>query len=382
MHITRLKVQNWLNFERFDIALERRNFFIGPNAAGKSNLLEVIKFLRDIVVSDGGGLQAAVERRGGVGDLRCLSARRNPNISIEISIGTDDDPNTWTYALEFTSQKNSEPIVIREVIGSSDKSKSVLNRPDSADKADDVLLSQTALEQVSLNRHYREIVEFLRSVQYLHVVPQMIRDPDRQQRKHDPFGSDLIERIASTSPRLQNARLRRMEEALKIAAPQLQHLELEVDKKGTPHLRGKYAHWRPHGAWQREDKFSDGTLRLLGLIWSLQERGGPLLLEEPELSLNSAVVRHLAPLISRSMRRSGRQVLIATHSADLLSNNVRLEEVHLLRVGREGTEVVSGGDLVDVKREIEAGIPLAEALLPKSAVANADQLSLLDLLGS
>jgi predicted ATPase len=380
VHITRLKVQNWLNFTRFDIALERRNFFVGPNAAGKSNLLEVIKFLRDIV-SDG-GLQAAVERRGGVGELRCLSARSNPNILIEIAIGTDETPNTWTYALEFTSHKNSGPLVVREEIGSSEQSELILKRPESEDKADEFRLSQTALEQVSLNRPYREIVDFLRSVQYLHVVPQMIRDPERQHRKHDPFGSDLIERIASTSPRSRNARLSRMEEALKIAAPQLQQLELKIDKKGIPHLRGKYAHWRPQGAWQREDKFSDGTLRLLGLIWSLQERGGPLLLEEPELSLNSAVVRHLAPLISRAMRRSDRQVLIATHSADLLSNSVRLEEVHLLRVGREGTEVVSGVDLADVKLEIDAGIPLAEALLPKSAAANADQLSLLDLLGA
>jgi hypothetical protein len=47
--------------------------------------------------------------------------------------------------------------------------------------------------------------------------------------------------------------------------------------KGTPHLRGKYEHWRPRGAWQTEGQFSDGTLRLLGLLWAVLDRTGPLL---------------------------------------------------------------------------------------------------------
>ncbi len=40
---------------------------------------------------------------------------------------------------------------------------------------------------------------------------------------------------------------------------------------GLPHLEARYAHWRPQGVWHRENQFSDGTLRLIALLWSLLE---------------------------------------------------------------------------------------------------------------
>jgi predicted ATPase len=45
--------------------LSRRVFLVGPNASGKSNLLDVFRFLHD-VVSVGGGLEEAVRKRQGV----------------------------------------------------------------------------------------------------------------------------------------------------------------------------------------------------------------------------------------------------------------------------------------------------------------------------
>jgi len=71
-----------------------------------------------------------------------------------------------------------------------------------------------------------------------------------------------------------------------------------------------YEHWRPQGAKQREDQFSDGTLRLLGLLWSLLEGDSLLLLEEPELSLNSGIIRKLPGLMYRIQRQKRRQVII------------------------------------------------------------------------
>ena len=65
MIITRLKLTNWRNFTEVDAPLLDRAFIIGPNASGKSNLLDAVRFLRDVAMREGGGLQAAVRRRGG-----------------------------------------------------------------------------------------------------------------------------------------------------------------------------------------------------------------------------------------------------------------------------------------------------------------------------
>ena len=73
----------------------------------------------------------------------------------------------------------------------------LLSRPDTSDEADSERLTQTALEQVNANVDFREVAEHLASVRYLHLVPQVIREPERaQQRIDDPFGGDFLARIA------------------------------------------------------------------------------------------------------------------------------------------------------------------------------------------
>ena len=72
--MTRLELQAWRNFSRqTDIQLGGRAFFIGPNASGKSNILDALRFLRDVA---GEGLQGAVAVRGGMSEIRSLHTRR------------------------------------------------------------------------------------------------------------------------------------------------------------------------------------------------------------------------------------------------------------------------------------------------------------------
>ena len=65
MIVSHLRLKNWKNFRNVDVPLENRVFLAGPNACGKSNLLDVFRFLRDIT-KRGGGLQQAVQDRGGI----------------------------------------------------------------------------------------------------------------------------------------------------------------------------------------------------------------------------------------------------------------------------------------------------------------------------
>jgi predicted ATPase len=93
--------------------------------------------------------------------------------------------------------------------------------------------------------------------------------------------------------------LGKIEKALQLAVPQLRQLNVTKDDRGAPHLEAIYEHWRPHAGKQREEEFSDGTLRLTGFLWSLLEGESLLLLEEPELSLHAAIIRRLPGLIWR-----------------------------------------------------------------------------------
>ncbi len=371
-----LRLANWRNFVHVDVPLQGRAFLVGPNASGKSNLLDAFRFLHDLVAL-GGGFQEAIAKRGGVSKLRCLAARRYPDVEIGVAVGRAGAAPDWEYELSFSQDNRRRPFIKREVVRRSGKD--MLRRPVADDRRDAARLHQTHIEQVNVNREFRELADFFRTIRYLHLVPQLVREADRYiGRANDPFGSDFLEQIARTTERTRNARLRKIGETLKVAVPQLQEFQFFRDEvNGTPHLRGKYEHWRPRGAWQTEEQFSDGTLRLLGLLWVVLDGSGPLLLEEPELSLHSDVVRYLPQMFAAMRRRTGRQVLVSSHSADLLRDEgIGLDEVLLLKPHSEGTRVAVAANLSQAKALIEGGVPLPDAVFPETRPPKPQQLAL------
>jgi len=374
LRFTRIEIENWRNFAHVDVELQRRVFLIGANALGKSNFLDAFRFLRNIV-SVGGGLQEAVRKRRGVSSLRCLSARRASDIAIRTHIGETENPSLWEYELSLGQDKKRRPIIKREKV--SKEGVTILSRPDDKDKADPARLTQTYLEQIHANQSFREVADFFSSLRYLHIVPQLVRDPDLLAgHREDFFGSDFLERIARTPKSTRDARLRRIVDALHVAIPQLKQLELWRDEHGIAHLRGKYEQWRSQAGWQTEEQFSDGTLRLLGLFWASLDGVGPLLMEEPELSLHQEIVRYIPQMLARIQRRYGRQIMLSTHSSDLLSDEgIGLDEVLLLQPGK-GTSVTPASSFEEIRSLLEGGLPLADAVMPRTRPYKVEQLML------
>ena len=372
---SRVILRNWKNFAHADVAIQNRSFLVGPNASGKSNFLDVFRFLRDLA-SPGGGFQESIERRGGITALRCLAARRYSDVELLVELNQIDGDSKWGYEVAFNQDKQRRPVLRKERVLRNGEV--LLNRPRDEDRDDRARLSQTYLEQVNANRDFRDLTTFFSSIRYLHIVPQLVREPDRSLgRPNDPFGGDFLEQIAKTPEKTRNARLRRIKGALHVAVPQLQEIGLERDNRGAPHLRGKFQHWRPRGAWQTEDQLSDGTLRLMGLLWAVLEGGGPLLLEEPELSLHPEIIRLLPQMFARIQRRTGRQIFISTHSPDLLRDEgIGLDEVLLFIPKEEGSLVAVASAEQDIQTLLQGGLSMADVVIPKTRPEKAQQLKL------
>lgn len=372
MRFLRLKLENWRNFRKIDIPLERRMFIIGPNASGKSNLLDAFRFLSDVAEL---GLKKAVSKRNGVSKIRCLAARKQPHVAIEVDVG-DEREVTWTYRLQFSQDFHQNPYVTEEWI--KHKGQLKFNRPNPEDKKDKELLTQTHIEQVAQNKNFRDLVDHLKDVKYLHIVPHLIREPERTIKTvNDPYGSDFLERVYITPKKTRDSRLKKICSALKSAVPQLDDLKIDRDEKtGTPHLIGRYNHWRSKGAFQHEDQFSDGTLRLIGLLWAMFEKAGILLLEKPELSLHAQVVQHIPAMINSVTRQRGRQVLISTHSPDILKDpGIAPEEVIILTPDKDGTQASLASADKKIVYMYQQDIPFDEILLPLTAPVGVSRFS-------
>lgn len=381
MIISRLVLKNWRNFQLVDVRLKERVFVVGPNASGKSNLLDALRFLRDIA-KPGGGLQQAIVQRGGVSKVRCLAARREPDVELEVELSNGSTEPEWKYAIGLTQQVRGhrQPILRFERVFK--RGDLVLERPDEQDKLDEVRLTQTHLEQISANSKFRDVSRFLESIRYLHLVPQLLRHPEAFQGPgipEDPYGRNFLEMVARTPEKTRKSRLAKIEEVLRNAVPQLKNLSDTKDEAGVPHLEATYTHWRPNAGLQREDQFSDGTLRLIGLFWTLLEGDAPLLLEEPELSLHSGIVSKLPALFYRVQRKRKRQIFVSTHSWELLSQkSIGGEEVVMLKPDTEGTVAQVASSAPEIRDLLTAGLSVADVALPRTAPPSLENLNLFE----
>ena len=85
MAITKLTVENFKSFDKLEVELRPFNIVVGSNASGKSNFLDVFRFLRDIEASS---LENAIGIRGGSKALRNVYLEKNQPLCILVE--TDD----------------------------------------------------------------------------------------------------------------------------------------------------------------------------------------------------------------------------------------------------------------------------------------------------
>lgn len=374
MQITHLKASNWRNFKSLEFDMPARLFVVGPNASGKSNLIDVFRFLGDIS-GTGGGLASAMTKRGGLSKVRSLFARNNAKGRLVIEVHLRDDEDTWLYRLSVRGESGGKnrPIVDEERVEKNGME--ILSRPDARDLADPELLTQTHLEQISANHEFRSLADYFAKVVYFHLVPQIIRSRSGNDFPRE-FGGSLIAEMNSVQPRTRTAWMRRMSEALGAAVPQFESLDIDVDAAGTPHLRAGYRNWRNHASNQSEAEFSDGTLRLIGLLWTMvSARDGMLLLEEPELSLNTAVVRQLPAMLSMTRRSKDVQFVLSTHAPEILDDEgVDADEILVLTVGKEGTTAATLSSIESIQGDLAAELPKSEIVQPFISPLDLDAL--------
>ena len=369
MRFSHIKLKNWRNFGEVDCDLPERAFIVGPNASGKSNFLDVFRFLRDIASM---GLEYAVEERDGFHKIRSLHATRNPDVEIEVDIS--DKKTKWKYRISIEKVKGGSkprnPVQIKSEIIKKD-GKEILRRPNKDDIDDPAQKKQSYLTLLTANKEFRPIVNFLKEVSYTHFLPQIIRNPELfpfPQGNDDTFGWRLIENVTKEKKPDIESRLRKISEALQIIVPQLKDLNLtEPDVRGRRHLECRFKHWR-YGkvSKQNEKDFSDGTLRMIGLFWMLLEGKGLLLMEEPELYLHSSVIKKLPYLFYKvsHLQENRRQMIISTHSLELVQNQngVQAEEILLVKPTQNGSRLIPLPKIPAIRALLEADLDYASII--------------------
>lgn len=382
--VTRVWARNFRSIADAVVDLDRLTVLVGPNASGKSNILDILRFIKDAFRFD---LEAAISLRHG---MEAIQHRTAADQAADVELGlavSEEEGKSGNYSLVygFTLASDQEGgFRVRQEyakVWHKPREESVefrieegnlitpawmtsdayrlrsLPDEDSGDfGTSDLWLPRMArlwrfrgrsgseerdrvLRQVSrvLDLFHRR----LQDMRFYHIFPNTIREPQKLGNVY-PLDEDAgnLASVLRNIERRGLGWLPHFKDSLQHLIPGV--LDLEVTAAGG-YLVVRLKHEAlPDGAWIDLSQESDGTIRLLGLLVALyQRRHLPLIgIEEPELTVHPGALAVLANLLNEAARRS--QVIVTTHSPELIDYLSDFRAIESLRIVelREGVTVI------------------------------------------
>jgi len=366
--ITRLRVRNYRSLAEVDIHLAPLTVLVGQNGTGKSNVVDVLRFVRDSLTR---GLDAAVLDRHGMSAIRRWSGKGRPfDVHIQLSLRGQN----WSGEYGFTlgSERRGEYRVKRErcalTVERTEEGEgpvtSVLETrngkwvqlPMGAQERlppERQLVSTTALMLPTvgwvLRRGAIQLYSFLSRMGFYTLYPDNLRPP--QKAANPDWLSDGGDNLASVLRQLKKSKssgLSSMLEALGKVVPGVHDYQVaQVGGYLVTRLRHAPGRAKKRGPAFELAQESDGTLRMLAILTALYQDPSRSLLtiEEPELTIHPGALGVLRDVLQEASLRS--QIVITTHSPDLVAGL----PADVLRAVEKVNGVTRVGPITDAQRE-------------------------------
>lgn len=370
--IKRVVLRNYRSIKSCKVEMSALTVIVGRNAAGKSNFVDAIRFVRDALVNQ---LDFAMRERGGIDEVRRRAAKsRPPNFSIELELTLKDG---WSkYGFTIAPVEGRQFAVAKErcivhtkahggaafeaergrVIGFSQGDEASLLFKESAESPIAAAPDRLYLVSVSNLPQFRPVYEALTRMVFHNLNPDEMKKPQRPERgdqlSHD--GRNIASVIKELTENGSSGKSRVIE--------YLKAIGVGISEFRTHHVQGyetvEFTQAAPNldRPWKfNASAMSDGTMRSLGILISLLAtrgtgNGGPTLVavEEPETALHPAAAGALFDAITEASLQT--QVLVTCHSPDLLDQPGLLPESIIAAVlDEQGTRL---GRLSEAKREL------------------------------
>lgn len=320
-----LTVEGFKSIKEDTIGLGALNVLIGGNGVGKSNWISVFKFLREIV---DGHLQLSVTTSGAqnllykggkeISGIAIKAIYEEPIINgvlensydIKLNI-TDEDRLVFAHEKVYFHRKPDYTHPIINSLGAGhDESKLIKTKTN--------ISSWVADDLISYRIYHFHDTSSTAKVKW----PQDIED-----------NKSLYMDAGNLAPYLYWMKQKfpdhfdAIESSVRQIAPFFDRFELSPSKNNPDKIR---LEWREKG-WEQNlnpHLLSDGTLRFMCLATLLLQPQLPslILLDEPELGLHPAAIKHLAELLKEASERT--QLFVATQSVTLI-NQLDLSDIFI-----------------------------------------------------
>lgn len=367
---------------------DRVTVLVGPNAVGKSNIVDALRFVRDAVSSN---LEHAVSARGGIARVRQYSKTKPFKVSIQLTFDQDvgnsyGNAAAYGFAIESLTASNYAVEHERADYFENDRAAGQV-RPQrlERDRLGNALVSgekipaRQAHDQLALG-HIRgslypagwAIERFLGEWRFSSIYPNLLREPSLPDK--DSVLSEDGRNWASVIKALRRtargrSALERVSEALRQVVPTFEEVTVaSVGSYLVPNF--KFALRGSDKVTFDPVQLSDGTLRVFGILLALYQVPPPklLVIEEPEQTLHPGVLAVLAEAFAEASELT--QIVITTHSPHLI-NYFEPEQVRVVTLDKGLTRVadLKKTQVEAVKQQLMSmqDFMLAEGLQPEPA---------------
>lgn len=372
-----ITVKNFKSIGHCTLDLPDLMVLVGKNAAGKSNIVNVFRFLRDIAQK---GVKSALQQQGGFSFLLNSYADSSEALVLDSVVelpelrdftlpdGTIISADSMKHSLVIQQLSPSSYATTEIFIVSAYKGNEVLvnlsngniiysnmrikqsvkAEPLVKETARDELLYMDPIWGKDLRQHYSTIGIY-------DFIPKAIKlaVSMRGNATLDEDGGNINIILHEI---LGNEEKRRMFlNLLQYVLPHIASVEIDAPREGLgiPTIIETY----DEGFRLPSEFFSDGTASVIAIIAALFFQNSPIVvIEEPERYVHPAVMSRLATLFEDAAR--SRKVIITTHSPDLV-RYVAAESLYLVqRDGKNCTTVGRVTDSEDIRSFLAAELQM------------------------
>lgn len=347
MRLTRVQIHHYKSLSEVEVELHPQvTVLVGPNATGKSNFVDALRFMRDATRD---GLDHAIVTRGGLPRIRQMSSGRpfNVGLAVDASEPCIDHPSGEAtlpahYGFEVGSLsggnyrvENEEAVIpscqvpefheqhrLAKIARNNSGVVTVGNTDNRFTIHTDQLVLETVVRDASSRGLFTPLHRYIANWRFTALYPNVLRQPatpdtDTQLRED---GSNWASVIRAAKRTVRGRRmLERIYEMMRAVLPGF----LDVHVKQTGHYLVPYFRFGDTDSSARlfdPGQLSDGSLRIFGILLSLYQTPEPALIviEEPEQTVHPAVLSVLAEAFKEVSETT--QVLITTHSPQLIEH--------------------------------------------------------------
>lgn len=308
-----LTIKNFKSIHEQALKLGRLNVFIGGNGAGKSNLIEVFRFLSEIVEQN---LAVYTGIKGGADNLLYFGRKNSPHMYLHLEFGEGDISNSYEVLLRGTDDDGL--IIESETAYYHEKGK----YPKPFDKHVVSGSKESKLKEVD-HITTRQVMRDLASyrVYHFHDTSDNASMKATGEVEDNRFLRPQAENLAAFlywMQEIQPHNYANIQNVVRQIAPFFDSFQLAPSKLSPSKIQLEW-HEKNSNTYFKASSLSDGTLRFICLATLLLQPELPtiILLDEPELGLHPAAVTLLADLLKSAATRT--QVIVATQSVTLVN---------------------------------------------------------------